>query len=171
MRTATSTARDWQEAAHDSPHARFEALLGLALHVYGVATICVGVTQILLIGRTNDTAPVVIFHRRQAELQRLRIVTSLEIGNRTAVVDLVGAGDRGWRHGGSASTSKQSPGWIHVAMGIGNAGLVLSVWAARRVAGRPPQSPMLHRIVDDLAGRSLLRAIRQLDEIAHFERG
>jgi hypothetical protein len=48
--------------------------------VYGVATICVGVTQILLIGRTNYTAPVVIFQRRQAELQRLRIVTSLEIG-------------------------------------------------------------------------------------------
>jgi hypothetical protein len=55
-------------------------------------------------------------------------------------------------------------------MGIGNAGLVLSVWAARRFAGRQPQSPMLRRIVDDLAGRSLLRAIRQLDEISHFER-
>jgi len=29
---------------------------------------------------------------------------------------------------------------------------------------------MLRRMVDDLAGRSLLRAIRQLDEIARFER-
>ena len=64
----------------------------------------------------------------------------------------------------------QSPGWIQVAMGIGVAGLVLSVWAARRCAERPPRSPMLRGIVDDLAGRSLVRAIRHLDEIVRFER-
>lgn len=64
----------------------------------------------------------------------------------------------------------QSPGWIHVAIAIGVAGLAFFLRAARRVAERPPQSPMLRRIVDDLAGRSLLRASRQLDEIARFER-
>ena len=54
-------------------------------------------------------------------------------------------------------------------MGIGVAGLVLSLWAARRFAERPPQSPMLRRI-DNPAGRSLVRALRQLDEIGRLER-
>jgi hypothetical protein len=48
--------------------------------------------------------------------------------------------------------------------------MALSLWVAHRFAERPPQSPMLRHMVDDLARRSLLRAIRQLDEITRFER-
>jgi hypothetical protein len=64
----------------------------------------------------------------------------------------------------------QSAAWIHVALGIGVAGISLSLWVAHRFAERPPRSPMLRRMVDNLAGCSLLHASRQLDEIARFER-
>ena len=46
----------------------------------------------------------------------------------------------------------------------------ISVWLAHRFAGRPIRSPFLQRIVDDMSGRNLLGASRQLDEIARFER-
>src|SRR5262245_46923743 len=152
-------------------HRRVPTLLvaGLALHMYGVATICVVVTQLLLIARTYYTAPVVIFQRRLAELQRFRVISSLAIGLPWWILWVVATvvGAKRWL---GVDLYAQSPGWIHVAIGIGVAGLALSLWAARRFAERPAQSPMLRRMVDDLAGRSLRRAIRQLDEIARFER-
>jgi hypothetical protein len=49
-------------------------------------------------------------------------------------------------------------------------GISLSLWVAHRFAERPPRSPMLRRMVDNLARCSLLHASRQLDEIARFER-
>ena len=155
----------WIEHRH-VPHL---LVAGLALHVYGVATIWAGATQLLLIGRTYYTAPVVIFQRRLAELQRFRVVSSLALGLPWWILWVVATvvGAKWWL---GVDFYAQSPGWIQVAMGIGGAGLVLSVWAARRFAEVPPQSPMLRRIVDDLAGRRLVRAIRQLDEIARFER-
>jgi hypothetical protein len=156
----------WIEHRH-VPHL---LIAGLALHVYGVVTIYAGVTQLLLIARTYYTAPVVIYQRRLAELHRFRVISSLAIGLPWWILWVVATvvGAKWWL---DVDLYAQSPGWIHVALGIGVAGLVLSLWAARRFAERPPQSLMLRRMVDDLAGRSLLRAIRQLDEIARFERG
>jgi hypothetical protein len=160
-----TVARFWIEHRH-VPHL---LVAGLALHLYGVMTICAGVTQLLLIGRTYYTAPVVTFQRRLAELHRFRVISSLAIGLPWwilwVVATMVGAK---WLLDIDLYT--QSPAWIHVALGIGVAGISLCLWVAHRFAGRPPQSPILRRMVDDLAGRSLLRAIRQLDEIARFER-
>jgi hypothetical protein len=49
--------------------------------------------------------------------------------------------------------------------------MAASVVMARRLADRQTSSPLLRNVIDDLAGRSLLRASRRLDEIAQFERG
>ena len=155
----------WIEHRH-VPHL---LVAGLTLHLYGVVTICAGVTQLLLIVRTYYTAPVVIVQRRLAELHRFRAISSLAIGLPWwvlwVVATLVGA--KRWF---DIDLYAQSPGWIHVSLGIGVAGLALSLWAARRFADHPPQSSTLRRLVDDLAGRSLRQAIRQLDEVARFER-
>jgi hypothetical protein len=155
----------WIEHRH-VPHL---LVAGLALHVYGVVTICAGVTQLLLVARTYYTAPVVVFQRRLAELHRFRVISSLAIGLPWWILWVVATvvGAKWWL---DIDLYAQSPGWIHVALGVGVAGLALSLCAARRFADHPPQSLMLRRMVDDLAGRSLLREIRQLDEIARFER-
>jgi hypothetical protein len=44
------------------------------------------------------------------------------------------------------------------------------VWLARRLAGRPIRSPILREMIDNISGRSLRRASKQLDELARFER-
>jgi hypothetical protein len=155
----------WIEHRH-VPHL---LIAGLALHLYGVIAICASVTQLLLIGRTYYTAPVVTFQRRLAQLHRFRVISSLAIGLPWWILWVVATmvGAQWWL---GVDLYAQSSAWIYLALGIGVAGLSLSLWLARRFAEHPSQSPMLRRIVDDLAGRSLLRAIQQLDEIARFER-
>ena len=150
-------------------HVTHLLVAGLTLHLYGVVTICASVMQLLLIGRTYYTAPVVTFQRRVAELHRFRVVSSLAIGLPWGILWVVATmvGAKWWF---GIDLYAQSPGWIHVSLAIGVGGIALSLWVARRFAECPPRSPMLRRMVDDLAGRSLLRAIRQLDEIARFER-
>ena len=60
--------------------------------------------------------------------------------------------------------------WVWANMAVGLAGIGFSVWLARHLAGRSIRSRFLQRIVDDMSGRNLLSASRQLDEIARFER-
>lgn len=152
-------------------HRRVPHLLaaGLTLHVYGVVTICATVMQLLLIARTYHTAPVVTFQRRLAELHRFRAISTLALGVPWwilwMIATMVGAE---WLF--DVDLYAQSPAWIQISLGIGVVGMALTSWVAGRYAVRPPKSPSLRRIVDDLAGRSLRRATRQLDEVACFER-
>lgn len=152
-------------------HRRVPHLLaaGLTLHVYGVVTICATVMQLLLIARTYHTAPVVTFQRRLAELHRFRAISTLALGVPWwilwMIATMVGAE---WLF--DVDLYAQSPAWIQISLGIGVVGMALTSWVAGLYAVRPPKSPSLRRIVDDLAGRSLRRATRQLDEVACFER-
>jgi hypothetical protein len=142
---------------------------GLVLHVYGVAAIVASVVQLLLISRTYATAPVVIYQRRLAEFQRFRAVSALALGlpwwMLWIVATIVGA--RLWW---GVDLYAESPRWIQVSIGIGAAGMALTVWLARLIGRRPPGSAMLRRRLDDLAGHSLVRAARDLDEVRRFER-
>ncbi len=142
---------------------------GLVLHLYGLATIVSSVVQLLLIGRTYATAPVVLYQRRLAELQRFRAVSALALGLPWWILWIVGTivGARMWW---GVDLYAESPAWIHVSIAIGAVGMALTVWLARLIARRPPASPMLRRMVDDLAGHSLVRAAGDLDEITRFEK-
>ena len=151
-------------------HRRVPHLLaaGLTLHLYGVVTICATVMQLLLIGRTYHTAPVVTFQRRLAELHRFRAISTLALGVPWwilwVIATMVGAK---WLF--DVDLYVRSPAWIQISLGIGVAGMALTSWVAGRFAARPPKSPSLRRIIDDLAGRSLRRATSELDEVARFE--
>jgi hypothetical protein len=141
---------------------------GLALHLYGVVAIIASVIQLLLIGRTYYTAPIVLMQRRLAELYRFRVycqivlilpwwllwVAALIVGARILGFDIYA----------------DSPAWIYWNLAAGVAGLALTGWLARRVSARPPRSKWLRRIADDLAGRSLMRAARHLEDVDRFER-
>ncbi len=155
----------WIEHRH-VPHL---LVAGLVLHLYGVATICASVVQLLVIGRTYYTAPIITFQRRVAELRRLRLMSTLLLGLPWWIlwVPIILVGAR-WLTG--VDLYARSPSWVHLSLAIGAAGMAATVWAANRLADRPIQSPVVRRMIDDLAGHSLRRVSRQLDEIDEFER-
>jgi hypothetical protein len=142
---------------------------GLAIHLYGILAICTAVVQLLVMARTWHTAPVVTFQKRIAELGRLRIICNLALMLPWWVlwvaVLMVGvetmAGIDLYAH---------QPAWILGNIAFGVACLGACVWAARRVANRPsPSRPKwVQGIVDDLAGHSLRRVARNLEEIEAF---
>ena len=145
-------------------------VMGLLLHVYGIAAIWSSATQLFCLARIYlFDAPVLVQQRRLAQLRRFRFYSTLLLGLPWwclwLLVPLVVMVDLGgvdlWAAG---------PGWIWANMLVGVAGMGVCLWLARRFAGRPIRSAFLQRMVDDMSGRSLLRASRQLDEIARFER-
>ena len=144
-------------------------IAGLALHLVGVATAWTSVMQILLIGRAFYTAPVVTIQRRLAELYRFRVVTSFALGLTWWVLWIAATmvGAKMWL---GVDLYAESPAWINWSLGVGVLGMAASVVLARRFADRQTSSPTLQRVIDDLAGRNLLRASRRLEEILQFER-
>lgn len=146
-------------------------VIGLLLHVYGIAAIWSNATQLLLLGRIYlFDAPVLVLQRRLAQLRRFRFYSTLLLGLPWwclwLLVTAVGAQ---WLFGMDIY-AMANPAWFWAALGVGVAGIGFSLWLARRLAGRPLKSPLLHDMVENMSGRSLLRASRELDDIARFER-
>lgn len=144
-------------------------VMGLILHVYGIAAIWSCATQLFLLARIYlFDAPVLVLQRWLAQLRRFRFYSTLLLGLPWwclwLLVPLVAFEDFA-----GADLYAAGSGWIWANMLVGMMGIGISLWLARRCAGRPIQSPLLQRLVDDMSGRSLLQASRQLDEIARFE--
>lgn len=145
-------------------------VIGLLLHVYGIAGIWASATQLLLLSRIYlFDAPVLTLQRRLAQLRRFRVWSTLALGLPWwclwLLVSLVGMY---WWTGVDAFVTGTS--WIRATLAVGLAGMAVSVWLARRWAGRAIRSPFVQRIVDDMSGCNLARAARQLDELARFDR-
>jgi hypothetical protein len=145
-------------------------LMGLLLHVYGIAAIWSCATQLFLLARIYlFDAPVLVLQRWLAQLRRFRVYSTLALGLPWwclwLLVTLVAIADFG-----GVDLYAAGAGWIWANLAVGLVGIGVSVWLARRFAGRPVRSRFLQRIVDDMSGRNLLSASRQLDEIARFER-
>lgn len=144
-------------------------VMGLLLHVYGIAAIWSSATQLFLLTRIYMfDAPVLVQQRRLARLRRFRFYSTLLLGLPWwclwLLVPLVALKDFA-----GVDLYAVSSGWIWTNMAVGLAGIGICLWLARRFAGRPIRSAFLQRMVDDMSGRSLQRASRQLDEIARFE--
>src|SRR5262245_51131613 len=142
---------------------------GLSIHLYGILAICTAVVQLLVMGRTWHTAPVVTFQKRIAELGRLRIICNLLLMLPwwvlwVAVLMVVA------KAGPGIDLYAQQPAWILANIVFGLVALVACLWAARRVANRPSASrpKWVQRIVEDLAGTSLRRVARDLEEVEAF---
>jgi hypothetical protein len=150
-------------------HVTHLLVIGLLLHVYGIAGIWSSVTQLFLLSRIYlFDAPVLVLQRRLAQLRRFRMVSTLALGLPWwflwLLVPLVVLT---WSSGVDMFAGASA--WIWANMAVGAVGSGFSLWLARRLAGRPIGSAWLQRIVDDMSGCSLARASRQLDEIARFE--
>lgn len=153
----------------DHRHVPHLLVMGLVLHVYGIAAIWSCATQCFLIARIQQfDAPVLVQQRRMAQLRRFRfystlvlvlpwwclwLVVTLVALQSFAGVDLYAVGQR----------------WVWINLAFGALGICASLWMARRTANRPTRSAFMQRLVDDMSGRNLLRASQQLDEVARFE--
>ena len=145
-------------------------VVGLLLHVYGVAGIWGTATQLLLLSRIYlFDAPVLVLQRRLAQLRRFRVWCTLALGLPWWCLWLLVPMVFAYAWTGTDWTAAGS-GWIWACMGLGVVGMAGSVWLARRLAGRTIRSAFVQRIVDDMSGCNLARASRQLDELARFDR-
>jgi hypothetical protein len=145
-------------------------VIGLLLHAYGIAGIWSCATQLLLLTRIYLLdAPVLILQKRLAQLRRFRVWSTLALGLPWwclwLLVPMVFA--HAWT---GADWNPAGSGWFWGSMGVGVAGMVFSVWLARRLAGSTSRSRFIQRIVDDMSGCNLARASRRLDELARFGR-
>ncbi len=143
-------------------------LSGIALHAYGVAMIVAGVTEILLIVRTDYAEQVVAIQKSLSLLRQWRIRTRRWFGLAqwllwvpTVLVMLEYlVGFDLW------ARSPATVGWF---LAVGAAGLLATLWVLH---GAP--RAMRKRAGDYLdgqcAGSVLQRAQASLDEIARFER-
>ena len=59
--------------------------------------------------------------------------------------------------------------WILANLLFGLAVVLVVLWVSRRYADRMNRSPMIQRLKDDFAGRSLTKALASLDTIVRFE--
>jgi hypothetical protein len=142
-------------------------IAGLALHGYAIATIILGAIQLRALAAIDYGAPIVALQRQLAGLARLRARCSLALGLPWWLlwVPLMIVGIT-WLTG----VDFYDPAWAWSSLGIGVIGLVVSLVVARGLAARPVRSPTLRRMIDDLSGRSLARAMHELDEIDEFTR-
>lgn len=145
-------------------------VIGLLLHVYGIAAIWSAATQWFLLSRIHAfDAPVLVLQRRLAQLRRFRFYSQLLLGLPwwflwllVTTVGMVWLWD-------VDIYSVAAPAWYWMTIGVGVIGMGACLWLARHLADRPIKSPTLRRLVDDMSGRSLLRASQQLDALAGFE--
>lgn len=151
-------------------HVTHLLVIGLLLHAYGIAAIWSAATQLFLLSRIYlFDASVLVLQRRLAQLRRFRFYSTLALGLpwwcMWLLVSTVGMV---WLSGVDLYVVT-SPAWFWATLGVGVLGIGFSLWLARHLAGRPLKSPTLQRLVEDMSGRSLLRASRQLEEITRFE--
>jgi serine/threonine-protein kinase len=156
-----SSAAFWSSHL-DVPHL---VVAGMALHVYGVVAIVLGGIQLRAIAAIDYGEPVVELQRRLAKLIRLRARCSLALGLPWWVL---------WLPcmivGFTALTGVDfyDPLWAVLSILIGIVGLGITIVIARHIAARTPPDRGLNRMIDELAGRSLVRAAREVDEVARF---
>jgi hypothetical protein len=155
----------------DHRHVVHWVVIGVVLHIYGIAAIWASATQLLLLTRIRlFDAPVLMMQKRLAQLRRFRFYASVLLGLPWwclwLLVTAVGAT---WLTGIDFYTAT-APGWFWSALGVGIIGIGASLWLARKLAGRPIASPLLREMIDNISGCNLRRAWTQLDQIARFER-
>jgi hypothetical protein len=142
---------------------------GLVMHLYGIATIVLSVRQLALIANVNYGKPVVDLQKQIACLRRTRVQDQLWLGLPWWILWLVATmiGAQRWL---GLDIYAPAPAWIWINIVVGIVGIVLTLWLPRVFANTPRGSRFLHNTLDNLAGHSLVRAARQLDEIAQFSR-
>ena len=143
-------------------------LAGISVHVYGVLMIICGGATISMISRIDYAAPVLAIQKQLGQLRRFYVRTNIGLGMAwwflwMPLMMMLFMSAFG------ADLYANAPSVIYAGTAIGTAGLLLT-WAFDRWARHPSRPHMAKMVDDSVAGGSLNRAQRVLDEIAQFER-
>jgi hypothetical protein len=141
----------------------------IALGIYAIALLAAGVRQIVDIWSVDYDEPVVALQKKLEELRVRRIRTTLWtlLFAPLMWVPLLIVALRGFF--GVDLYAVADAGWL-VANGLlGVAVIPLATFAARRYGQRLARFGFIRTLADDIAGRSLARALDALDAIRRFE--
>jgi serine/threonine-protein kinase len=142
-------------------------IAGLVVHLYGVLTIVCGGVTLGFIARIDHAAPVLAIQQQLAKLRRFYVRTGLGLGLAWwflwIPVLMVLIGDAG------VDLYNHAPSVIWSGIATGVAGLLLT-WVFHRWSRHPSRPNMARAVDENLAGSSLTKAQRFLDEIAQFEK-
>jgi hypothetical protein len=151
---------------HDT--ARF-AIPAVVLDVAAVFTIVASARQLARIGRLDYAAPVVAIQHELAALRtsRLRVNRGLLLLSPLLWTPLAIVAAKGFL--GVDPYRAFGPAWIAANLAFGLSVIPLAIAITRRFSARFENSPLLRHLADDIAGRSLASATRQLEDIRRFE--
>lgn len=146
------------------------ALPAVVLQIAAVLTIVASAWQVARIRRIDYAAPAIAVQRELARLRAMRIRTTQAILLMSpllwvplAIVAAKGLFDLDvYRAFGTP--------WLATNLAFGLAVIPLAIWVARRFGDRFERSRIGKSLADDIAGRSLVSTMAELDELACFER-
>ncbi|MBU6417056.1 MAG: hypothetical protein KJS83_07795 [Xanthomonadaceae bacterium] len=136
---------------------------GLLVHAFGLLLIVFAARNLYLISRVDYAAPVVDIQRRIAGLRAFRMRVEAPVNAALGCFIWIPVL---WMNLAWYGIDLWSPGFAAWALACGLAGLVavvVVVWAMRQLGYG-------HKIENESAGRSVVRAQAVLDEIVRFER-
>ncbi len=155
---------DFAWAHRDAPRFLVPAL---ALDAGAVAIIIAEARQLAIILGLDYGAPIVTNQRRLEGLRVARIAKTkwIVLLAPLAWTPLLVVALEGFL---GVDAYSVSVAWLVCNLLFGILAIPVLVWIARRAATRLPRSPFLRAVLDDVAGRSLVRATAFLDEIARL---
>lgn len=139
-------------------------IAGIIMHVYGVVVLIAAGRTLALVGQVDYAAPVVAIQRQLLELRRWYIGSSAAVGLPWWLLWIVFIMCLG-----QVDLVARAPMFVTINVAIGVIGLAVTWWFHRWVR-RPGRQAQLRRLDDGAAGKSIVRAQSELDELADFER-
>lgn len=142
---------------------------GIVLHLFAIGSLILGVHQWLALKRIDYGEPVVAIQKRLGELrvQRVRatkliLLSVLLLWTPLLIVSLKGLL-------GVDAYAIFSSAWLAANVALGVAVIPLAVWISKRYADRMERSPLIQRLMRDLAGYNLNAATGFVSSLARFE--
>jgi hypothetical protein len=142
---------------------------GIVLHLYAIGSLILGVHQWLALKRIDYGAPVVAIQKRLGELrvQRVRATKLILLTSPLLWTPLLIVGLKGLL--GVDAYAIFNSTWLAANLALGVAVIPLAVWISKRYADRMERSPLVQRLMRDLAGYNLNAATGFVSSLARFK--
>lgn len=142
---------------------------GIVLHLFAIGALILGVHQWLALKRIDYGAPVLAIQKRLGELrvQRVRATKLILLSAPLLWTPLLIVTLKGLL--GVSAYAIFTSTWLATNVAFGVAVIPLAVWISRRYGDRMERSPLVQRLMRDLAGYNLNVATGFVDSLARFE--
>ena len=145
------------------------ALPGIALDAFALGNLIALIRQIAAIREISYGEPVTQIQKRIEALRiaRIRRVQVNLLTGMLAWIPLLIVVLKGWFDVDAYRVFDGA--WLLANLAFGLALIPLSIWVSKKHGDRINQSPIIQRLMQDLAGRNLNAAARSLAELSRFE--